>query len=466
MVASFGPGDRVLTKFGEATVQKLEGGTLYFIPDFSKGIVLDVPLSAATRELKLVRPRGFVKRSSTTPVKEDIWMEGSQALHDIDALRFGLVPIESIYGLTLGLEPLRKFALETLPYKSKKPCSRVNVIIGEWGEGKSHAMSVIRKVAYDDGYVVACVDVDGKDVSLSNPKTVLYPILTSLKGKGLSISSPMFDLFKKASSNGHTIINDVRGSARMARLFGAYQSLSRRGLLEDTDYLLDMVLTASGEMTATDIKREIVSITKDRNDQYLPIVPLIGARVDERGIDFVGALVGASLLTKMAGYKGLIITVDEYEVENRFLTTKARDREEGVLEILMNYFANPECQNSESPLSVYFATVSQNDDEVASEDIRDLNRYLMELSSKSGGKKLRLIPFTRWDPQNEDLIALVRTIHYIYCYSYSHNPISDNRMMEMVTAAMARRNLMDSGAIRKIIKTIVFVMDEYYGPPG
>ena len=70
-------------------------------------------------------------------------------------------------------------------------------------------------------------------------------------------------------------------------------------------------------MTATAIKRDLQAMSSRLARAKLDPKTLISSKVAERARAFVEALAGTAMVASKAGFHGLIVTIDEVEVETQ-----------------------------------------------------------------------------------------------------------------------------------------------------
>jgi len=276
----------------------------------------------------------------------------------IDSLRFGLVPIDYISELTLGFDSIKKWTETTFPHTNRYVPS-IHQIIGPFGEGKSHILSIIRYLAYQEGYLVGNIEVDGKEISLSKPKTFLFHLLSTLKGKNLNKAMPIIDVYRKSLKQGFKgpFVTKSMEIDPIHQMYNLITILERYGYLDDLEYLLEEVLMCSEDITASEVRAILIDETKDRiNRNDIQVYPFIGRKVEDHPNDFIKVLIGTTLIGKLAGYQGFIITIDECEVEETLLTKENYNRKRQIFNTLSTYFSGSS-KYTPAPLALYFASV-------------------------------------------------------------------------------------------------------------
>src|SRR5690606_1947111 len=94
------------------------------------------------------------------------------------------------------------------------------------------------------------------------------------------------------------------------------EALKRCSLLDEYEQELESLLCGSSELSPTTLRSELLRQIRDRDDRRtVTPVSLIGRSVDERSRHFAEALLGYAVVCQWAGFKGLVITVDEFETE-------------------------------------------------------------------------------------------------------------------------------------------------------
>ncbi len=473
-------GDTIQTPYGSAVIVKimnekisvrLESGPLagQIIPlspdDLKK---MDISIKNYQKDVKdEVNEKAIRDQKTKTEEKTDRRLDlTNKKIFCIDSLRFGLVPVTDIDQLTIGFDKIHKWTLQSLPYKNGKEKQVAHQILGHYGNGKSHMMSVIRQIAYHEGYITARVEVDGRNISLADPNSFLYALLTSIKGKNLDISSPLLSLYKKAIQTRYDPPEITPEKPdRINTIYNLIHQLIRQGNLDELDYVLDAVLTCSDEMTASDARYIIKQKT---NWRFVNIYPMIGRTVSDRHKNFLETLIGTTLIAKQAGYKGLIITIDEYEVESAHLSTFTRiARECDFLDLAVDFFSE-ETAYQNVPLALYFATVPMEED--TTEEYSYLTKTagfterVNRMVNNSGGHTYTLDEFGGYNQNDKDIKTIVGRIYSMYCDAYKWNDVSLDTICDILSEKLRDMSNTDSGGIRSFMKQYISVLDSY-GPP-
>jgi len=128
----------------------------------------------------------------------------------IEAFRLGIVPGFVVQNITVGRKKEIKKVEEWLEKDSESL-----MIIGQYGQGKSHIIRYIREKALDDGYLVAYCDI-GEESQMHKPKSVFNTLMKSLvfrdkkgneKGNDLSYFLRLYAKYLADSTLGAQNIN-------------------------------------------------------------------------------------------------------------------------------------------------------------------------------------------------------------------------------------------------------------------
>ena len=114
--------------------------------------------------------------------KKDVnQLEPFQARSIIEQLRKGSVPIENVALFTVGRQNWLTFIEDDLEHYIGQGGSKVRFISGDYGDGKTHFMSVIRHLSMEKGFAVSFV-VLTREVPIHKFETVYQTIVRQLQG--------------------------------------------------------------------------------------------------------------------------------------------------------------------------------------------------------------------------------------------------------------------------------------------
>lgn len=366
----------------------------------------------------------------------------------IEALRFGVVPTAALEALTLEYEDLKGWVEKNLPhYRDGAP--RVVEVSGPFGSGKSHTMEVVRHVARLNGYLTASVEVDGSSVSLSNPKGLLKAIWQTLCMSENALPVQLVDLYLQAIKNGKSAPTIAPGRIdRIADNYRTIEMLHKKGVVDKYTHLLESVLTTNEEYRTSDVKTEI-----SRDPLVHPfdveIRPMIGQRVVERPDDFMQSLVGHAIISQMAGHRGLVVTIDELEIEDA-QSKKMVERTVSLLAHIATYFKGV-LPLPPAPLALFFATVpgsGKAGDAIA--------RFLVE---GAGGER-RELPV--WTDRHRRKMA--ERIFRVYTQAYNVREPFSPGVVRDAESELHRHGGNAREMTRSFIRAFVASLDRLYGP--
>jgi hypothetical protein len=113
-----------------------------------------------------------------------------QARAIIEGLRKGIVPTEYVSFFTVGRQDWLKFIEDDLDYFIANGGGKVRFINGDYGDGKTHFMSVIQQLALQKKFATSFI-VLTRDVPIHKFEVVYQKIVTQLRGnfEGMGIRS-------------------------------------------------------------------------------------------------------------------------------------------------------------------------------------------------------------------------------------------------------------------------------------
>ncbi len=443
-------GARVDTKLGPAIVLGTENGQARIRLE-EHGIEVTI----STADLRVIKTASSVRRGLETVNRRPGWKREEPAdprqigLRTIEALRFGLVPAAAIERLTIGFAALKAWASSRLPHgHDGEPL--VSEILGPFGTGKSHTMAAIRHIAREKGYLTAHAEVDGRFISLSDPARLLFALCSNLAGRDLDSTTPILDVYLKAVERQGKAPRLFANIDRIGDNYRTVQYLVENDLLDEHGHLMDAILSSSNEVTANEANRAIYP-HKDLSAVWngTLVRSLIGKRVADRPKDFIAALVGHTLVAEQAGYSGLVITIDEFEVEYG-LPPDRFQRIQSLLGALSDYLAG-DTELPDAPIAFFIASVRSN--------MKVGYPELDELLSRANADSYELEPLS-----TPHLRELGEKIHGLYTEVYGLDAKFDARFVERTLAALEVSDLDDSGRTRAFVKRYVAALDSHYGP--
>lgn len=139
--------------------------------------------------------------------REDIeQLKPFQARAIIEGLRKGIVPTEYVSFFTVGRQNWLKFVEEDLDYFIANGGGKVRFINGDYGDGKTHFMSVIQQLALQKNFASSFV-VLTRDVPIHKFEVVYQQIVAQLRGnfEGIGIRSAIKSWVNKQKMSGEDL---------------------------------------------------------------------------------------------------------------------------------------------------------------------------------------------------------------------------------------------------------------------
>lgn len=373
----------------------------------------------------------------------------------IEALRFGVVPQSHLAALTLRHDELVVWAKGNLARPGSTP--RAAAVYGPFGAGKSHAMAAIREFARQRGYLTMATEINGAEISLSQPRELLGSLLLHLGiDSDLDGSAPLVSLVREAFVGGVRVPASGRAVSLSAAALTASR-LEKTRQFGDIEPLVERLLGSDPALSKTDFKWQIretldwndyVALTYDHDYDPAPLVA--HSPVEQRPYDFAQSLIGYATLARNAGYEGLVVTIDELEVEAAMYAAARWRKLQGFVAAM-----HEELSDSEpivGGLSVFVAALGEGSS--VEDQIVDI------IVDGTGGDRYVLRP---WD--DNDLMTLSQRIHDLYCTAYEIGRDYDRQVAVAAFGLIDDLDLDHSGRIRSFIRAYVGRLDLQLGPP-
>lgn len=450
-----GVGDRVKTaRLGTGRVESINGAFAMVWLD-----AVTVKISQPIGDLELLTPNtprsvdpdgggsgvSPIRASGQAPAKPGL----SRERQSIEALRFGLVPYAHLEELTIGIDELADWVNSRLPH-SNDGAPQVSEVCGPFGTGKSHMMAVVRHVARKNNYLTARVEIDGQNVTLSDPERLLYALWSTLEGGDLSSDTPLLDLYVAAMKKTKVPpLVAADGIDRIRDNFGVIRQIHEQNRLDVLGHVMDAVVSSSGEFTGAEaaalVRREILLDTS-----YGQVRRMIGQSVVDRPYDFIESIAGHAILARQAGFAGLAITIDEFELESATLTPVLQQRVAALIQVVKEYL-DGRTGHRKSPVALFFASIGDADHE-GDRVIEDLVRnqpdgcFVLEALDRDGRR------------------GLAENIFGLYQRAYSIRAQHLPELTERVENDLDASEASDSGLTRAFIKRYVAALDARFGP--
>lgn len=253
--------------------------------------------------------------------------------HDIlKALRNGTTPQVGVSKIAVGLEPVRNQINKELEYVATGKTDG-KFIAGNYGSGKTFLSKVIFEDALNQNFAASEVIIS-PDIRLDNFSELYSAILSGLRIQSKRNTCALSDILEKWLFDLQKKVRDLQGNSGRKvdrkQIAGKLQD----SLEEELGKIKDFNISISNALRAymkgcTNQNREVTNdaIGWLRGDQNLPYKKKarLGVKGDIEDDDVMNALASMLFLIKEAGYKGLVIILDEVETVQRLHTRNQRN---------------------------------------------------------------------------------------------------------------------------------------------
>ena len=376
----------------------------------------------------------------------------------IEDLRKGSVPIDYVPSFTVGRQRWLTFVEEDLDHYIAEGGAKVRFINGDYGDGKTHFMSVVRHLALQKGFAVSFV-VLTREVPIHKFEVVYQTIVRQLRGtfEGAGIRG-LVDTW--ADSLAPELANQD-GSSFQERLTALSEELrALPGMdLNFANALVGLVnhrFGLVGESEAAEERlqaREVLyqwfegSRVAKRELKPFQIFETLSKTNSKR---LLGSLIA---FLRYRGYQGLILLMDELET----VIAQSASIRNAAYENVRLLIDNTEHAQY---LHIFFSIIP---DVILSEKgFKSYDALWSRVRSIGEGKRLNyrsvLIDLHRTPLKTEELIALGQTLRRIHetAYRWDGAAVTDE-LIEKVCAAQKRMGLLSE--VRLFVKQIIRILD-------
>ncbi|HEX3053163.1 MAG TPA: BREX system ATP-binding domain-containing protein [Aggregatilineaceae bacterium] len=231
-----------------------------------------------------------------------------RARQTLEALRFGIVPVQDVETLTIGLEA-ESVSLNRALARSKERGGDVQAVIGDYGFGKSHFIELAARRALRENFIVATASLDLLEVPPGKPLEI-YRALTAAMRYPDSHERGLRPLFAKVQENPSAVRQFV-GQSPIPDFCPLSIAVSAAADCATQAAYDDLILWISGHIKPT---ADLKSCIRKPPSLYA---------VGEVARQYSYLLTGISVLATLFGYSGLAILIDESE---HYSLLRARQR--------------------------------------------------------------------------------------------------------------------------------------------
>ena len=331
-------------RYGEGTVQRVERGglSLRVLFDQYPGLAVSLPsrsLRLADDESAPLAPAREGKSRSGRGRKVEVWTHDQVVRRQVlEALRLGVVPTEGLLAYTVGRDrEVEEFHRILDGAETRKALA----LLGDYGTGKTHMLELAQHLALEKNWVVGRAWLDPQEAPPSKPRRVYSALVRSLHFPDQREAGELglWPLLEKASQleglqgglenaagESHAFLSPALRYARaLSEAFAEAPGDSRLVMLQM--HFLDWI-----EGRATGLSQEL----QRRLHAQLPVRDRVLALSDFSTLSKVYGylLSGISSLCRHAGYRGLLILLDETELFSN-LSQEQRDKAVEVFRVLL-----------------------------------------------------------------------------------------------------------------------------------
>lgn len=262
-----------------------------------------------------------------------------RARQTLEALRLGIVPVQDVETLTIGLEA-EQVSLARALSRSKERGGDVEAVIGDYGFGKSHFVELAARRALREDFLVAVASLDLVEVPPGKAPQIYRALVRAIRYPDTE-ERGLRPLIARALDTPGVVERFVAQSPRQTDcpLTAALSVLADCGSQSAYD---DIVGWVSGEIKPT---AELRACLKKPPRLYL---------TGEVARQYSYLLTAISVLATMVGYSGLAVLIDESE-HYSLLRANQRERADSFFKALI-YAALGQANSRVDPKTIPYHT--------------------------------------------------------------------------------------------------------------
>ncbi len=382
-----------------------------------------------------------------------------QARSIIEELRKGSVPVEYVPVFTVGRQKWLSYIEDDLDNYIAQGGAKVRFISGDYGDGKTHFMSVVRHLALEKGFAVSFV-VLTRDVPIHKFETVYQAIVRQLQGNftGTGIRALLDSWLEKMEKE--------PGQGQAPDAGQPYQALAGQFKeMPGMDISFANALAALVNNRFAPLAEGEDKARRDADNEIL-MHWFEGGKVTKRELkpfqiyeflnktnarQFINSLI---LFLRHTGHQGLILLMDEMETVVAMSTSIRNAAYENVRLFI---------DNSETArfLHLFFSIIP--DVLVSEKGFKSYDALWSRVRSIGDAKSLNyrgvLVDLHQTPLQTEELLELGRVLRTLHGISYRWNPddmVTDS-VMEQICTSQKRMGVISE--VRLFIKQLITILD-------
>lgn len=264
-----------------------------------------MPIGEISGDASIHAPRPAPTPKPTKPTSTPHQNTLPQARAGIQALKLGQVRESQVASITVGAETHIATFTDAIE-RARKRSPKLIIVEGAWGVGKTHLLTLLSALAVQRDFAVSSTILDGWAATLSDPMRLLASITSSIRFPGQTAAMGVGTMLARVKSHGMPELRGLAGH-RMIRLMEEIPQLA----LDDPEVVsvledyLDLSLAAG--------------VARERLRQLgwpnVILPPLKARSVNEKGNRFRELLCDWAAFCVAAGAKGLLVVIDEVDVD-------------------------------------------------------------------------------------------------------------------------------------------------------
>ena len=222
-----------------------------------------------------------------------------RARQTLEALRFGIVPMQDVETLTIGLEA-ETVSLNRALARATERGGDVQVIIGDYGFGKSHFIELAARRALRQNFLVMVASLDLLEAPPNKPFEVYHALVKSLRYPGLPQEQGLGHLVKQVAGQ-PALLRELIDLSPVPEICPLAQGLSALHESTSQAVLDDVTGWWSGDIHPAKALKPYI---KKLQRLY---------KVGATSRLYTYLLTGISEIATRSGYSGLAVLIDESE---------------------------------------------------------------------------------------------------------------------------------------------------------
>jgi hypothetical protein len=245
--------------------------------------------------------------------------EEFRARQTLEALRFGIVPMQDVETLTIGLEAER-ISLERALARAKEHGGDVMAVIGDYGFGKSHFVEMAARRALRENFIVMTASLDLVEVPPAKPREIYRALAASTR---------------YPDTQAHGLRHLLEAAIEFPNLVERFAELSSLGEADPLIGVLHALEACTTQSGRTDLIEWIsgeINPTREMRVWYKRPPSLY--KTGEVARQYTYLLSGLGTLAVVLGYSGIAVLIDESE-HYSLLRARQRERADSAFQALI-----------------------------------------------------------------------------------------------------------------------------------